>query len=60
MCRMVHDILTLCIAMLQIDEFLETGTMSALEEEGGVQKATAEGGGGAKRSGDQAMALKFL
>lgn len=47
-------------AHTQIDEFLTSGTISVLEDAGGFQKASEMGEGGAKPSGDQAMALKFL
>ncbi len=48
------------LPVLQIDEFLQSGTMSVLEEAGGFQKPSATGEGAAKPSGEQAMALKFL
>ncbi|BDA42742.1 Bifunctional polynucleotide phosphatase/kinase [Coccomyxa sp. Obi] len=47
-------------SMAYIDEFLQSGTMSVLEEAGGFQKPSATGEGAAKPSGEQAMALKFL
>ncbi len=43
---------------MQIDEFLETGTIAALDEAGGFQNPAAKGD--AKPSEEQTMALKFL
>ncbi len=48
-----------CIGMVQIDEFIATGTLSALEEAGGFAKP-AQGEAKPKAKGDDAMALKFL
>jgi hypothetical protein len=45
--------------MVQIDEFIATGTLSALEEAGGFAKP-AQGEAKPKAKGDDAMALKFL
>ncbi|EIE24594.1 PNK3P-domain-containing protein [Coccomyxa subellipsoidea C-169] len=45
-------------SMGYIDEFLETGTIAALDEAGGFQNPAAKGD--AKPSEEQTMALKFL